>query len=85
MFSIEPAWLLPVCLANSAEGATAEPSQGFEISEIHPLLILTAHTSRQREELLFWKLEGKGTSLSACIQSYLDPFLSLLPEFMVYM
>lgn len=37
------------------------------------------------KQLLFWKLEGKGTSLSACIQSYLAPFPSLLTKFIVYM
>lgn len=72
-------------LANAAEGAISESSQGFEFFEIHPLLILTAHTSRQREATAFLvQLEEKGTSLSACIQS-LAPFLSLLTEFIVYM
>lgn len=85
-YDIEPAWLLPVFLANAAEGAISESSQGFEFFEIHPLLILTAHTSRQREATAFLvQLEEKGTSLSACIQSSLAPFLSLLTEFIVYM
>lgn len=59
--------------------AISEPSQGFELFEIHPLLILTAHTFRQREATaLLVQLEGKGTSPYTFIQSYLAPFLSLL-------
>lgn len=66
-------------------GAISESRQGFEFFEIHPLLILTAHTSRQREATaLLVHLEGKGASLSAFIQTYLVPFLSLLKKLNLY-